>query len=379
MDLTIPQVELARVLRLVGRAAATKPKLPVLQNVLVECEFGRVTLTATDIELAISSTVPADIASAGRAAIPVRLLADYVAELPPEPLRLALEAGQRRVKVSCGRFTANLATIDPEEFPVLPPADESRALALEAARLRQAIDRVVFAAARDDARPVLGAVLLDFGPEGLTLAAADGLRLARVRLPGAATTAHQFLLPARAMAEAARVLAGAEAARLVPTPDERGIYLISGQTRLYTRLIEGRYPDIDRVIPREWRTRVTVDAESLRQNVRVASIFGGGEARAVLLEATPGCLRLTARGEETGDARSEIPASMEGEAQGVALNTRLLTDVLEAPRSQQLELSWAGPHSPVVVREVASEDADDLWVVMPLHDPALVRQQAVAA
>lgn len=379
MDFTVDQTGFARALRLVGRVAPTRPTLPILQSILLEGEFGRLTLTATDVELGISTSLAARVDAPGRIAIPARLLADYVSQLPAEPLRLALEEARKRVRVSCGRFVANLAVSDPEEFPVFPPIDETHSLDLDANRLREAMERVVFAAARDDARPVLTAVLFDFGPNGLTLAAADGLRLARVRLPEVAAEARQLLVPARAVAEGARILPGADAVRLLLTPDNRGIYFSTKETRLFTRLVEGRYPDIERVIPRDWRTRVTVEAASLRQTVRVAGLFGGGDARPVLLTAAPGQLRLLARGDQTGDAKSELPATLEGETGAVALNTRLLADLLEAPRSSHLELNWTSPQAPVVVREVGQADSSDLAVIMPLFDPALLRQEAEAA
>ncbi len=376
MDFTVDQASFARALRLVGRVAPTRTTLPILQTVLLEGEFGRLTLTATDVELGISTTLAARVEAPGRTAIPARLLADYVSQLPTEPLRLAREGAHKRVRVSCGRFVANLAVSDPEEFPSFPPIDESHSLDLDANRLREAIERVVFAAARDDSRPVLTAVLFDLGPNGLTLAAADGLRLARVRLPEATGDPWQLLVPARAVAECARLLSGADAVRLLATPDARGIYLATKDTRLFTRLVEGRFPDIERVIPQNWRTRVTVEAASLRQTVRVAGLFGGGDARPVLLDAAPGQLRLLARGDETGDAKSELPATLEGEPQAVVLNTRLLADLLEAPRSSHLELNWTSPQTPVMVREVGEPGSPDLWITMPMSDPALLRREA---
>ena len=376
MDFTVDQASFARALRLVGRVAPTRTTLPILQTVLLEGAFGRLTLTATDVELGISTTLAARVEAPGRTAIPARLLADYVSQLPAEPLRLALEGAHKRVRVSCGRFVANLAVSDPEEFPSSPSIDESHSLDLDANRLREAIERVVFAAARDDSRPVLTAVLFDFGPNGLTLAAADGLRLARVCLPEAAADRRQLLVPARAVAECARLLSGADAVRLLATPDARGIYLATKDTRLFTRLVEGRFPDIERVIPQNWRTRVTVEAASFRQTVRVAGLFGGGDARPVLLDAAPGQLRLLARGDETGDAKSELPATLEGEPQAVVLNTRLLADLLEAPRSSHLELNWTSPQTPVMVREVGEPGSPDLWITMPMSDPALLRREA---
>ena len=216
-------------------------------------------------------------------------------------------------------------------------------------------------------------------PRALTLAAADGFRLARTRLPEAAAAPQQLLVPARAVAEFARLLADAEAARLLLTPDGRGVSLAAGETVLYARLIEGRFPEIERVIPQEYRTRVTVDTVAFRQAVRVAGLFGSGDVRPILLEATPDRLRVTARGAETGEAESALPASLEGEPQAVSLNTRLLADLLDAVAADRLELRWTSPQAPVVVRQAEPADEADLAVLMPLHDLALAQRPAEAA
>jgi DNA polymerase-3 subunit beta len=379
MDLTVDQAALSRALRLVARVAPVRPTLPILQMVLLDAEPGWLRLTATDAELAMTTAVPADVANPGRVAIPARLLGEYVAQLPAEPVRLALDPARQRVRAGCGSFVATLATADPDEFPALPAADERSAHDLDAGRLRRALERVACAAARDESRPVLSGVLFDFGAEGLTLAAADGFRLARTRLPEAAAAPQQLLVPARAVAEFARLLADAQAARLLLTPDGRGVWLAAGETALYARLIEGRFPEIERVIPQECRTRVTVETVALRQAVRVAGLFSSGDVRPVLLEAMHDRLRVTARGAETGEAESALSASLEGDLQAVSLNTRLLADLLDAVAADRLELRWTSPQAPVVVREASPADEADLAVVMPLHDPALAQRPAEAA
>ncbi len=379
MELTVHQSALSRALRLVARVAPTRPTLPILQMVLLAAEPGRLRLTATDTELAMTTAVTADIAREGRTAIPARLLGEYVAQLPAEPVRLSFDAARHRVRAACGPYVANFATADPEEFPAFPATDERSSVDLDAGCLRTGVEREAFATARDESRPVLSGVLFDFGAEGLTLAAADGFRLARARIPEANGTASELLVPARAAAEFARLLGDAEAARLVLGPEGRGVALVVGETVLYTRLIEGRFPEIDRLIPQDCRTRVTVETAALRQAVRVAGLFGSGEARPVRLDATADRLHLQARDAETGDAESDLTATLEGEPQAVALNTRLLADLLDAATGERLELHWNSPQTPVVIREAGRADATDLWLVMPLHDPALLRREAQQA
>ncbi|HVC32538.1 MAG TPA: DNA polymerase III subunit beta [Chloroflexota bacterium] len=380
MKLTIDQATLNRALRAVGRVAPTRTTLPILQATLLTANEGRLTLNATDTELALTTTVAADVAEPGAVALSARLLSDYVAQLPPEPIRLILDSTSHRVRVSCGRFTAHLATQDPADFPMFPTVDPERALDLDASRLHEAISRVAFAAARDESRPVLSGVLFDFTPTGLTLVATDGFRLARAQVAGVVGPEQQLLVPARAVAEFGRLLSDADAARLVLTSDNRGLHLIVKDTVLYTRLIEGHFPDIERVIPRSCQTTVVIETAAFRQAVLVAGLFGAsGDARPVVLDAAPGRLQLRARGDETGDAESELPATVQGKEQTIVLNTRLLADVLEVTTSAQVEVTWDSPQTPVILREAAQAECMDLSLVMPLHDPSLARPAQKAA
>ena len=184
-------------------------------------------------------------------------------------------------------------------------------------------------------------------------------------------------MPARAVAELGRLLVDVDSARLIVTPDGGGVHLMAGGTVLFSRLVDGRFPDIERVIPREARTRVVVPTAGFRQAVRVAGLFGkDGQVRPVVFEARPGGLRLLARGDETGEAEGEIAAAVEGEPQSVALNSRLLVDLLDTIDGPQLELAWSSPQSPVVIREVGRGSSADLALAMPLHLPALVQRPA---
>ena len=379
MDVVIDQPALGRALRLASRITSARGAAPILQTVVLKTEAARLSLTATDTQLGVTVGLAAESEKSGEVAIPARLLTDYVAHVPAEPIRLALEGAGKRLRATCGRFTATFATVDCGDFPRLPGVDETTAVDFDAGAFRDAIDRVAFAAARDETRPVLMAVLLEFGREAVSLAATDGFRLARASLPSAAGSAGQLLVPARALPEFARLVSGAKTARLARLPENRGLSLVVQDTQLYTRLIEGSFPDIDRVIPGEWRTRLTVETTALRQAVRVAGLFGEGETHPTVLDVEPGKLKLRARGDETGEAESELPVALEGDSQAIAVNARLVGEILDVVRHPQLELAWTTPQAPVVVREKEPSGPSDLWVVMPLYDPGLARHDAAAA
>lgn len=379
MDITVDQFTLALALRLVSRATPTRSTLPILQTVRLDAQRDRLILATTDLELGMTTSAAADVSDPGSVCVPARLLSEYVAQLSTEPVRLTLNLEGHRLRLSSGRFVANIATMDAAEFPILPPPDTTRALTLEVTRLREAIARVAFAAARDDTRPILTAVLFDFGQDGLTLAAADGFRLARARMAGVSAATQQLLIPARAVTELGRVLGDAESVRLAPTAESRGAYFIIGETTLFARLIEGRFPDVDRVIPQDGKTHVTIETTSFRQAIRVAGLFGGsGDARPVVLDTAPGRLHLRARGDETGDAEADLPAELEGDPQAIAVNTRLLADALDAVDAARIQLSWSSSHTPLVLREEGRGESADVTVVMPLADQNLTRKPTAA-
>ena len=386
LDLTVEQGDLARALRLVGRAAPSRSSLPILGHVLLDAAPGRLTLTATDLSLALMAAIPGDVARPGRVALPAELLGNYAAHLPAGAVRLTGEPDTGRVRAARGRASARLAALEASAFPSLPMPDLETALALDARALRRALARAVPAVARDESRPVLGAILFAVGREGLTLAAADGVRLARTWLPARADEDRQVLVPARAASEATRLLGDDDTARLVVLPDDRGLWLVAGAAGLYTRLVAGPFPDVAALIPGEWRTRVTVGRAALLAALRRAELFGQERpgARPVVLSAMIGRLRVGAWGAELGETDSEIAADLEGAPERIALDTRLLVDLLASVGGGRLALSWRGPEGALVVREVGETvgagdvPRADLWLVMPLHEPQLLRRQIAA-
>jgi DNA polymerase-3 subunit beta len=411
MELTVEQPDLARALQTVARVAPVKFGPPFTRAVLLEAEPGRLALRATDLELGVATAAPATVAAPGRAAVPARLLAEYVARLPAGTVRLSLTEGGARLTATCAPYAAALATVDPTEFPELEaptgdPGSEALEVELEvdAGALRGASARVAFAAARGETRGVFRSVLVAAGPGGLTLVASDGFRLARARVPagvrgGGPLPEQELLVPARAVTEIGRVLAAAgdEAVRLAFRPDAPDLRLEAGETTVVVRLADGRFPDLERVVPQTWATGVAVETEALSRAVRVAGLFGTasrtagtngtGDVRPVVLRPTPRGLRLTARGAETGDAETELPATVYGRPEAVALDTRLLAEVLDAASAEWLQLAWQSTSSPVAIRERPSPpapapggevggrgagdepDSRDVWVVMPLLLP----------
>ncbi len=370
MRLKIDRGSLLSALRLAERFVPTRATLPVLGSVRLEAAGGRLELAGTDLEAALQTSISADVETSGVVAAPARMLTEYVASLPEGPVRLCADGETRQLEVSAGRSRASFACHEFGEFP-LPPAPEGDGeLSLHAEALREAIQRVAYAAAPQHANQVLTGIHLRASEDGLVLEAADGFRLARAEVSGFPGFECTLILHARAVAEYARLLAGRkdEEARILGLggAPPKGVHLVVGDVTVYARAIDGRYPRTEMILPKTSGTRVTVDLGSLKRAVRSVSVFVEGKAPVVRLEVSPGKLALRASQAEVGDGATDIPAETDGAGGEVGLNLRYLADQLGAIDGKRVRLSWASAHSLVEFGDPDGAGASARWVVMPM-------------
>jgi DNA polymerase-3 subunit beta len=377
MKLTCLTEKLAEGLATVGRVVSSKSTLPVLGNVLLQTDGGQLKLAATNLELAVSCWVGAKVEQEGAITLPARLLIDYVGLLGAgEPLHLELKG--KKAHLVCGRFEANISGIDAEDFPPIPTVSGGASLAIKASLLKEAIQQVAFAAAPDDSRPVLAGVLMTIHEGKLTLAAADGFRLAvrKVDLGAGDAPEISMIVPARTLSEVARGLPDdeEEEVQVAATPDRHQVLFKHKQAEIVSRLIDGQFPDYDRIIPKDSKTRVTLQTAELLRATKAAQVFARDNSMIVRLQLSPpegeagglGHVTVTATSAEVGDNTGDVDASVEGEALQVAFNGRYLRDALEALDAQQTYLEVTGPASPGVIRP-ASGPNGYLHVIMPMH------------
>lgn len=377
MKLTCLPEKLNEGLATVGRVVAPRSTLPVLGNVLLETDGGQLKLAATNLELTVICWVGAKVEEEGSITLPARLLADYVGLLSAgEPLQLEMKG--KKVHLSCGRSEANISGIDAEEFPAIPSVSGGTSMKLPAPRLKEAIAQVVFAAAPDDSRPVLAGVLMTISGGKLTLAAADGFRLAvrKVDLGGADVPDLSMIVPAKALTEVARGLPNDDEVEveIAITPDQSQVLFRHRQAEVVSRLIEGQFPDFNRIIPKDTKTRVTLQTADFLRATKAAQVFARDNSMIVRLNLVPaeggdealGRVTVAATSAEIGDNTGDVDASVEGEAMQVAFNGRYLRDALEALDAQQAFLEVTGPASPGLIRP-ASGPNGYIQVIMPMH------------
>ncbi len=373
MKLSCLQENLNRGLGVVGRAVATRTTLPITNNVLLATDQSRLKLVATNLEMAISCWIGAKVEEEGAITVPARLLTEFVNSLPNDKINVNLSPKTKTLELKCARFEARISGVDAKDFPPIPAVDEGITTKVEVEALSQGISQVAFAAAVEESRPVLTGVDAQFDNDLLTLAAADGFRLAVYKLPLTTPVSQktEVIIPARTLTELNRLMAdGEETIDITINPNKSQALFRLKDTELVSQLVQGTFPQYAQLIPQSYNTRVVVDVAEFLRATKTASIFArdsSGIVRLVIAsgsELTPGKLTLSARSEEIGDDVGEIDAVIEGEEAKIAFNGRYLVDVLSALRESQVALETTNPSSPGVLRPVGVDNY--IHVVMPM-------------
>jgi DNA polymerase-3 subunit beta len=369
------QENLQRALGQVSRAIATKTSLPVLSNVLLSTEDGRLKIAATNLEIGITTWITAEVETEGKITVDARLLGEFVATLPNEPVQLAANTAGTSLAVQSGRDKAAINGIDAEDFPVIPQVGEdASSIEVDAQLLREMIGQVEFAAASDESRPVLAGVLVRFEGDVITLAAADGFRLAvrEGKLSSAVAEKLDIIVPAKAMRELARIIGDlSDPVRLAITPNQSQLLVRAGETEFLSRLIEGTFPDYRQIVPRDFNTKVEVGRDSLLNAVRRAGYFARDNNDVVRIainpgdaDKEPGTIEVSANAAERGNSQSFVDATIGGPELQVAFNARYLTDVLGVIRHGMVSIGLNGANQAGVVRAAGAEDYTH--VIMPM-------------
>jgi len=373
MRLSCLQENLNRGLSIVGRAVATRTTLPITNNVFLATDQSRLKLIATNLEMAISCWIGAKVEEEGAITVPARLLTEFISSLPSDKIDISLSPKTKTLELKCARFEARISGVDAKDFPPIPTVDEGITTKVEVEALRQGISQVVFAAATEESRPVLTGIDAEFDGDLLTLAAADGFRLAVYKLPllNPVSQKTEVVIPARTLAELNRLIADQEEAiEITVNPNKSQALFRLKNSELVSQLVQGTFPQYAQLIPQSYTTRAVVDVAQFLRATRTASIFardGSGIVRLVMTpggELTPGKVTISARSEEIGDDVGDIDAIVDGEESKIAFNGRYLIDVLSVLRESQVALETTNPSSPGVIRPVGVDNY--IHVVMPM-------------
>ena len=342
------------------RSVGTRATLPVLGGVLITAEEGTIKLAGTDLEVGAEAVVEGAIEAEGRGVLPGRVLGEIARTLPPGSVRVDLDAGQARV--SCGSAEFTLRTLPTEDFPSLAGPGDVPGGSVSASELASAVSQVTKAASRDEARPILTGVLVESEAHKITFAATDSYRLAvrDIAWKGPVEPLKR-VVPARALAEAARAAEGEDEVQLALGTNQ---VTVSGkERRLTTRLIEGEFPNWRQLVPDEQPNRLTVDREGFLEAVRRVGILAQ-QGTPVRLELGPSGVRLTAGTQDVGEAADLVEGKYEGEPLAIAFNATYLSDGVQAIEGSEVVLSCRDGLKPAVLR--SPDGAAFLYLLMPV-------------
>jgi len=374
MKISCLQQNLSRGLAIVGRAVATRSNLPVLQNVKISTQNDMLVLTGTNLDIAITTKIGAQIEEEGEITIPARLLTDFVNTLPDDRIDIESSADLMSVTLKCLRFEANINGTDPSEFPPIPTVDEGSTIKIDPQILKETVDYVAFAAATEDSRPVLTGIKIEVNNDDFTFAAADGFRLAvyQGKLSDSIEDNFEFIIPARSMQEIGRLI-GTDSSPVEFTVTPAGTHALFniGNVEIVSQLMPGSFPNYRSLIPENYKNQVLADLSDFTNAVKTASIFardGSGIVRIQIVgNGDSAGLSISSRAEELGENQGEIDARVEGEIDEesrIAFNNKYLADVLDVLGDGEVVFEMTGASSPGVLRSISKPGYTH--VVMPM-------------
>lgn len=373
MKLTVSQSQLAHGLGMVSRAVSARSTLPVLGNVLLASDEGRLRLAATNLEMGISCWIGARIEDEGSITVPARLLADLVNTLPGDQVTLSVNINTQTLNVRSGSSNTDIKGISSDEFPPISTADPGEGIQQKTSDFREMIQQVSFAASTDEARPVLQGVQLQINGAVVSMAATDGFRISmrKLDLPAGVESPVNLIIPARALNEVARMASEEDETISIIVPKNRGQAVFHYKnSELVSQLIDGNFPDYRVVLPKTFKNQTIVNTEAFLKAVRQAEIIARNGNNVVRLnlqknEDRPGRVQVSSQTEETGSNETSIEANIDGPDLTVALNVRYLRDALEVLRTPNMVLQLNDHKSPVQIQ--APGDESFVHVIMPMH------------
>jgi DNA polymerase-3 subunit beta len=374
MKLSCQQETLSRGLQVVNRGVTSgaASTLPVLSNILVATDDGRLRLSATDLKIGVTLWIPATILEDGAITLPARLFTEFVNSLPQDDVEVASAANQTLTTIRCARYSANIRGIDADEFPLIPSISDEASAIVPSGLLRSMINQVVFAASTDATRGPLQGVFTTFSGDTLTLTASDAYRLSvRTSQLAAPTTADfSVLIPARTVAELGRILPDDDSSVAITVTPNRGQILFHlDNVDFLATLLNESFVNYRQIIPKEFRTRVVANTADLQKAVKIAGFFARDGSSMLQLKIDPsgnggGTVTVSAETQDIGDNDSVVDAVITGDAMQIGFNSKYVADALNVMSSTQVALELTGPTHAGVLRPV--DGADFLHVIMPV-------------
>jgi DNA polymerase-3 subunit beta len=367
MKFTIAREQLQEGLLAVAASVPTKTTLPVLSNILVEASKDGLRLSGTDLDIGVSTTIAASVDQEGAITLPAKKLVEIVRELPSAAIRFT-GSGEQRMTIECGRTKFRLLGLPREEFPAFPAVKFENAWKSSATDLQKLIGHVAFAASTEESRPILNGVLWELRPERMRMVATNGHRLARMDIPAKAAGGKQadLIVPPKALEQIRRLFGSDEQVEIARSENHLGFR--SEKTQIFTRLIEGPYPNYEQVIPRDNDKTATADKAALTSALRRMSIVASDQTHRIRMAFANGSCKLSVQTPDLGEAQEEVTVSYDGEPLEIGFNASYMLEILKYMPTDEVKMTFKAPERAATCEPVGWNDpASFLTLVMPLR------------
>ncbi|MFI5255693.1 MAG: DNA polymerase III subunit beta [Gemmatimonadales bacterium] len=367
MRFTISREKLQEGLSAVAASIPAKTTLPVLANILVETTERGIRLSGTDLDIAVSTEVLADVETMGAITIPAKKLTEIARELPPSAVKMAA-AGEQRVTLDCGRSHFKILGLPRDEFPSFPVVRFEESWRIRSGDLQKLISHTAFAVSTEESRPILNGVLWELKPESMRMVATNGHRLAKMEVPikSSGAPAADLIVPPKALEQIRRLFPADE--ELEVARGENHLGFRSPFTAVYTRLIEGPYPNYDQVIPKDNDRIAIADKQALTSALKRMSVIASDQTHRIRLSFNSGILRFSVQTPDLGEATDELPVRFTGDQLDIGFNASYLLEILRYIPTEEVKLTFKAPERAATVEpEGWNDPASYLCLVMPLR------------
>lgn len=364
MKISCKRENLLSGLNIVGRMVKTRATLPVLSNIMIASDKGRLKLISTDLEAAVTHWIGAKIDEEGAVTLPARTFIDYVTSTSDDTIELNSLGAD--VSISSAHYHSTIKGLAAEEFPIIPQVGGEKPVKISAKALKQAIFATAYAAALDETRPVLSGILLRLKGSSLFVVATDSYRLAEAKINvGKVDRALEVIIPQRAAAELARILPQDESEVSLYVGENQAEFRF-GDIEFQTRQIEGSFPDYEQIIPKEFVYEFDVSKVEMEEAIKTASIFSRDSGNNIKFVASSNELVITSVSSQIGDSEARIKVVSKGTPLSISFNARYILDALSAVEGENLHFAFAGELVAGLITD--PENTDYRYIVMPLRN-----------
>src|ERR687884_1312180 len=367
MRFTITREKLQEGLTAVAASIPTKTTLPVLANILVETTDKGIRLSGTDLDIAVSTEVSADVEAMGAITIPARKLSEIARELPPSPVKMA-SSGEQRITIDCGRSHFRLLGLPRDEFPSFPAVRFNESWRVRSGDLQKLISHTAFAVSTEESRPILNGVLWELRADMMRMVATNGHRLAKMEMPikSSGAPSSDLIVPPKALDQIRRLFPEDEELEIAKGENHLGFR--SPFTAVFTRLIEGPYPNYQQVIPRDNNRIAVADRAALTSALRRMSVIASDQTHRIRLSFNAALVRFSVQTPDLGEATDELPIRFTGDPLDIGFNANYLLEILRYIPTEEVKLTFKAPERAATLEpEGWSDPASYLCLVMPLR------------